>query len=295
MGVHLAEDFGGEIVSLDSRQLYRRLDIGTAKPTPAERRRARHHLVDVAEPTQRLDLAEVQKAAYAAIDEILARGWLPILVGGTGQYVRAVLEGWQVPRVAPDHALRSRLQQEAAAGGAEALHARLAVVDPTAAARIDARNVRRVIRALEVYEHAGKPISALRARQRPPYDALVLGLTRPREMLYRRIDERIDNMIAAGLEEEVRSLVAQGVGFDRAAMSGVGYREWRAHLDGEIDRPEVVRRIRRNTRRLVRQQAGWFRADDPSIRWFDLEATDYDAVRATVAAHLAIPRSATDD
>jgi tRNA dimethylallyltransferase len=286
IAMRLAEDLGGEIVSLDSRQMYRRLDVGTAKPTPDELRRAAHHLVDIAEPDEALSLARVQDLAYEAVDGILARERLPILAGGSGQYVAAVLEGWQIPRVRPDTELRARLAAEAERDGADALHRRLADVDPVSAERIDARNLRRVVRALEVYEHTGHPISELQARQQPPYDALVLGLTRPRQDLFERIDRRVDAMVAGGLESEVRGLVADGYGFDLPAMSGVGYGEWRAYFAGEIDRAEVVRLIRRNTRRLARSQSAWFRLDDPGICWFDLASDSYDLVLTAVKSFL---------
>ena len=283
----LAEALDGEIVSLDSRQVYRGMDIGTAKPGAAELARVAHHLVDIASPDRALALPDVQRLAYEAIDDVLARGRLPIATGGTGQYVRAVLEGWEVPAVPPDEGLRAELEAFAAAHGAEALHARLAAVDAVSAARTDPRNVRRVIRALEVSTHAGEAMSAVRARSGPRYDAFVVGLRRPRPDLYARIDARIDAMLAAGLEQEVRALVAAGYGFGLPAMSGVGYGEWRDFLAGEIGYEEVVRRIRHDTRRLVRQQATWFREDDPTIVWADLSVDDAAAVVARVRDWLA--------
>lgn len=286
VAVRLAVDLDGEIVSLDSRQMYRRLDIGTAKPERDEIEKAPHHLVDVADPDRTLSLADVQDMAYRAIADIESRRRLPILAGGTGQYVSAVLEGWVIPRVPPDTALRERLFAEADRDGAESLHRRLAVVDRVAAERIDPRNVRRVVRALEVFEHTGKPISEIQARQRPPFEALVVGLHRARPDLYDRIDRRVDVMIDAGLESEVRDLVADGCGFDLPAMSGVGYGEWRAYLEDEIDRDEVVRLIRRNTRRLARSQANWFRSDDPAIRWFDMACQPYDDILSAARAFL---------
>jgi len=282
VALRLAERFAIEVVSLDSRQMVRRLDAGTAKPTAAERARVVHHLVDIAEPDAPLSLADVQPLALSTIADILARGRLPLVVGGTGQYVRAVIEGWSIPRAAPDAALRARLGEIAEAAGPAALHEQLAAVDPAAAARIDPRNVRRVVRALEVHALTGRPISEVQARAGSRYRWLVLGLGRPREDLYARVDRRIDAMLAGGLEEEVRGLVSAGYGFDLPAMSSVGYREWRGCFAGDIDRDEVVRLIRHDTRRLVRQQATWFRADDRAIHWFDVTVED-DAVERIAA------------
>lgn len=270
LSVILAEEVGGEIVSLDSRQMVRRLEIGTAKPTAGERARVRHHLVDIVEPDEPLSIPAVQALALAAIEDILARGRQPIVVGGTGQYVWAVVEGWTIPEVPPDEALRADLAAFAGEHGADALHARLAAIDPVAAAKIDARNVRRVIRALEVHAITGEPISAIQARAGSPYHWKIIGLTLPREALYARIDARIDAMITDGLEEEVRGLVAAGYGFGLPAMSSVGYREWDHCLRGDIDVESVIRLIRRDTRRLVRMQDAWFKRDDPRIRWVDV-------------------------
>jgi len=301
IAVALAESLGGEVVSLDSRQLYRRLDIGTAKPSSAERARARHHLVDVADPRSILSLSDVQAMAFEAIDEILSRGKLPILAGGTGQYVRAVLEGWKIPEVAPDPSLRAELEVFAHEQGAAALHARLALVDPRSAERIDARNIRRVIRAIEIYTHAGEPMSTIVDRAAPPYQVCKIGLERPRPVLYARVDARISSMLESGLETEVRELLADGIGFDLPTMSGLGYAEWRDYLAGEIDLEEVVRLIKRNTRRFIRNQDTWFRRDDASIQWFDLEETEPGAIldfaRRKVShdshsdAHASPPRS----
>jgi tRNA dimethylallyltransferase len=270
LAVRVAEAVGGEIVSLDSRQMVRGLDRGTAKPTPAQRARVPHHLVDVVPPDAAPTLAEVVDWIHAAVDGILARGRRPVLVGGTGQYVRAIREGWQVPAVPPDPALRARLAAVAEAQGPAALHELLADVDPASAAAIDARNVRRVIRAMEIHAFLGRPASAARGRAGSRYELLTVGLDRPRPSLYARVDERIDAMLAQGLEDEVRALVTEGYGWHLPALSSLGYGEWRDYLAGQIGRDEVVRRIRHNTRRLVRNQATWFRADDVTIRWFDL-------------------------
>jgi len=195
LSLHLAESLGGEIVSADSRLFYRGMDIGTAKPTPEELARIPHHLVDVADPDETVGLAEFQEQATAAIASIHARGKLPLLVGGTGQYVRAVVEGWRVPRVPPDARLRAEMEAQVERDGAEALHARLARLDPVAAERIDPRNVRRVIRALEVCLITGQPISEQQGKQPPPYRILQIGLTMERAALYARADRRVEAMV----------------------------------------------------------------------------------------------------
>jgi tRNA dimethylallyltransferase len=286
LSVRLAEEVGGEIVSADSRQVYRGMDLGTAKATVDEWARVPHHLVDVVDPDQTLSLAQYQEMAYVAIDGILARGGVPFLVGGTGQYVRAVVEGWQVPRVPPDRELRRELYAQAEEDGAEALHARLQALDPVAAARIDPRNVRRVVRALEVSLITGRPISEQQRRSPPPYRILTIGLAMPRPQLYRRIDQRVERMIEAGLEEEIRRLVAAGYGFDLPAMSGVGYGQFAPYLAGEATLHDVAREIKRATRRFVRHQGNWFRRDDPRIRWFDASPDPFAAVAALVREFL---------
>ncbi len=285
--IALAEAVGGEVVSADSRQVYRYMDIGTAKPTPAQRARVPHHLLDIVDPDQPLTLAQYQRLAYETIADIHRRGRVPLLVGGTGLYVRAVLEGLRIPEVPPNPELRARLEEEAAREGAQALHARLQALDPTAAARIDPRNVRRVIRALEVCLIAGRPISELQRAEPPPYRILRLGLTRPRPELYARIDARVDAMIEAGLVEEVRSLLARGYQPDLPAMTGLGYRQICQYLAGELTLEEAVREIKRKTRRFVHHQRSWFRLDDPRIRWYDLSRTPTEVVIAEVVRWLA--------
>jgi tRNA dimethylallyltransferase len=269
LSLALAAALGGEIVSADSRQIYRGMDIGSAKATPAERAAAPHHLLDVVNPDQILTLAEYQSLAYRAIADIHGRGRLPFLVGGTGQYVQAVLEGWRIPAVAPQPALRMELEAAAAAEGAAALHQRLAALDPVAAGRIDYRNVRRVIRALEVCLVTGRPISEQQRKAPPPYHVTQIGVTRPRAELYARIDARVDAMIAAGLVAEVERLAAVGYDRDLPAMSGLGYRQIGAYLRGETSLADAIALVKRQTRRFVHQQYTWFRLDDPQIYWAD--------------------------
>ena len=286
LAVHLAQKVNGEIVSADSRQVYRGMDIGTAKATREEQERAVHHLVDLLDPGETLGLAQFQELALAAIAGITARQRVPFLVGGTGQYVMAVVEGWQVPRVPPDEALRRELYRQAEEEGAEALHARLRALDPAAAGRIDARNVRRVVRALEVCLVTGTPISAQQTKSPPPYRVLILGLSLPRAELYRRIDDRVERMMEAGLEEEVRGLVAAGYRFDLPAMSGVGYGQFAPYLAGEATLDDVSAEIKRATRRFVRHQANWFRPGDERIHWLQAGRDLYQAALELVSQFL---------
>jgi tRNA dimethylallyltransferase len=271
--IALAEVVSGEIISADSRYLYRGLDIGTAKPSAADRARVPHHLIDVTTPDQPWTLAVYQGAAYAAIEAVLGRGRLPLLVGGTGQYVRAVTDGWMVPPGAPSGTLRSELELVLAEHGVEALAERLRQLDPASAEVVDTRNPRRVIRAIEVALTTGRSFVAQRQKSAPPFDVAWMGLWLPREALYARIDARIDAMLAAGLVAEVQQLLARGYRWDLPALSAVGYRQIGAYLRGESNLDEAVRGIKRATRQFVRRQANWFKLADPAIHWFRSSAS----------------------
>jgi len=277
-------------VSADSRLFYRGMDIGTAKPTFEERARIPHHLIDIAEPDETVGLAEFQQQAYLAIADIHARGKLPLLVGGTGQYVRAIVEGWCIPRVPPDPAIRAELETQAQREGATTLHARLAQLDPEAARRIDPRNVRRVIRALEVCLITGQPISEQQRKHPPPYHILQIGLTMKRATLYARADQRVDMMIEVGLEDEVRRLLEAGYSWDLPAMSGLGYVQFRPYFEGQATLEEVVTEIKRATRRFIRHQYNWFHPDDPAIRWFDAAETTAKEIEHTVREWLKLKK-----
>jgi tRNA dimethylallyltransferase len=263
--LQLAQRLGGEIVNADSRQIYRGMDIGTAKPTPADRRLVRHHLYDIRDPRESYSLAQYRRDARDTFEAIWARGSFPWLVGGTPQYVWALLEDWQVPAVPPDPDLRAALQAVAGAEGPAALHARLATVDPAAAARIDPRNVRRVVRALEVHEKTGRPISEWQAKGTPDFEFLLFAIEVARPELYRRVDERVDRMFAAGLVDEARRLLESGVPPDAPAMSSIGYAQAVAHLQGRLPLTEAIERTKVATHRLIRSQDQWFRRDDPRI------------------------------
>ncbi|HZW03995.1 MAG TPA: tRNA (adenosine(37)-N6)-dimethylallyltransferase MiaA, partial [Anaerolineaceae bacterium] len=273
---------GGEIISADSRYLYRGMDIGTAKPTPAEQARVPHHLIDVADPDETWSLALFKRAAREGITGAQARGRLPILVGGTGQYVRAIIEDWDIPAQEPDTRLRARIEQWGSEIGAGALHDRLAVIDPAAAARIQPSNVRRTVRALEVILLTGRRFSEQYTRSGSPYSLLLVGLRRPREELYRRIDERIEAMIASGLIDEVQALLDKGYAPELPTLSAIGYREIAAVLRSEMTLDEAVTRMKRLTRQFVRRQANWFKETDPMIHWFDARAVTVEDIASLI-------------
>ena len=272
VGLLLAEALAGEIVSADSMQVYRRMDIGTAKPSPEERARVRHHLIDIIDPTAPFSVADYRARADAALAAIWEEGRQPLLVGGSGLYVRAVIDKLSFPLAPPNAEVRRRLSQQAREEGVGALHARLAAIDPEAAARIHANDEKRIIRALEVHAQTGQPISRLQSLDRrfqARYNTTQFGLTRPRPELYRRIEERVDRMLAAGLVEEVKSLLARGYTEELVAMKGLGYAQIAEHLRGACSLEEAVARLKRDTRRFAKRQLTWFRRDS-RILWVDL-------------------------
>jgi tRNA dimethylallyltransferase len=268
LAIELAHIFSGEIISADSRLFYRGMDIGTAKPSQAERRGIPHHLIDVVDPDETFSLAVFQQEVSRLLDEIRGRGRQPFLVGGTGQYLLAVIEGWQPPAVEPAPELREVLVVWAEEIGGQALHDRLALLDPQAADAIDPRNVRRTVRALEVILTTGERFSEQRRRLEPPAGQILIGLTCPRPELYERIDRRIEGMIADGLVDEVKGLLAKGYSPDLPSMSAIGYQEIGRYLQGEITLDEAVMLMKRRTRLFVRRQNAWFKPADPRIQWF---------------------------
>jgi tRNA dimethylallyltransferase len=291
LGIALAQRFDGEVINADSRYLYRGFDIGVAKPDPVERRGIPHHLIDILPPDGEMSLARYQDLAFAAIDGVLARANLPLLVGGTPLYVNAVVEGWHIPRVPPDPAFRATMEEQAAAQGIEALASRLRTVDPIAAERCGT-NVRRIIRALEVFAATGVPMSAQEGKGPPPYETLEIGLTMPRAELYRIIDDRVADQIENGLVAEVRSLLEGGISEDAPAMSSLGYRQLLPYLHGESSLDDVIERIRLDTHRYVRHQETWLRRN-PRLVWFDVTAPGWQtAVAQRVRAFLPPPQTA---
>ncbi|MCI0820605.1 MAG: tRNA (adenosine(37)-N6)-dimethylallyltransferase MiaA [Chloroflexi bacterium] len=270
LAIEVARQLRGDFEALnaDSRQVYRYMDIGTAKPTAAERGALPHRLIDIVNPDEGFSLGRWLQLAKEALDEVWEQGRVPIVVGGTGQYVWALLEGWRVPRVPPQEELRREME----ARPPEELLAELRRVDPESQEFIEPKNVRRVIRALEVYYATGKPLSHWRTKDAPRFETLVIGLRMAREALYERIDGRVEAMMASGFPEEVRGLVDRGYGCDLSAMSGIGYRELCAHIGGEMSLDEAVARTKTGTHRLARHQNTWFKAGDERIRW--IEAND---------------------
>lgn len=278
LGIELAHALNGEIINADSRQVYRYMDIGTAKPTPEQCRQAPHHLLDIVNPDENLSLAQYQRMAYATIDELHRQGKLPLLVGGTGQYITAVIEGWSIPEAPPNIILRAELEAFAEQQGSEALHARLSELDPDAAASIHHRNVRRVVRALEVCLETGLPISQLQQKHMPPYSILQYGLQMERNKLYERADQRLNRMMEQGFLDEVRGLLNMGYNRKLPSMSGLGYRELAGHLIDHIPLAEAVAATAASTRDFIRRQLTWFRGHDNGIIWLDAAQLDTAAI-----------------
>jgi len=276
LAIRLCKELQCEILSADSRYLYQELNIGTAKPSPEELAGTPHHLINVTTIDAPWSLGVYQKEARRTIEELNSRGRLPLLVGGTGQYIRAILQNWEVPAQVPLHDLREAIEAWGERIGFAELHKRLARLDPEAAARIDYRNKRRTIRALEVILATGRRFSDLRTKSSSPYQSLVLGLDWPRELLYQRIDARIDAMLKQGFVDEVRALRDAGKAEALRRMGIIGYAEMLDYLDGAITLEEAVLLIRRNTRVYVRRQANWFKPTDAAIHW--INAADPEAL-----------------
>jgi len=270
LAIRLAQQFNGEIVNADSRQVYCRTDIGTAKPSRHELSLVPHHLITIVNPDEDFSLAQYQNLACKAIDGIQRRHKLPLLVGGSGLYIWSVLEGWGIPPVPPDPELRHSLEAKAAKVGRDELYHELIRVAPAAARRIDPHNVRRVIRALEVHTSTVSSLSQPQRKQAPPFKTLIVGLTADRAELYRRIDSRVDEMLAQGLVAEVEKLVSMGYDFNLPAMSGIGYKQIGMFLRGELTLAVAVQQIKFETHRFVRHQYAWFQLKDDRIQWFDI-------------------------
>ena len=267
LALELCQNLNCEIISADSRQVYRYMDIGTAKPTKEEQALVPHHLIGVVNPNEDFSLSLYQSKAMEAINDIQREGKTAFLVGGSGLYVWALLEGWRIPPIPPDATFRRELEARAQSEGGEALYEKLKEIDPAAAERIDPRNVRRVIRALEVCQQ-GTLFSELQVKK-PFVDSVIIGLTTDRDDLYKRIDARIDSMMKKGLVAEVESMVARGYGFDLPSMSGLGYKQIGIYLQGKMDLPAATQQIKFDTHNFARHQYNWFRLKDKRINWFE--------------------------
>lgn len=281
--LQIAQAIGGEILGADSRQVYRYMDIGTAKPTLSERAKIPHHLIDLVLPDEQLSLAQYQRAAIAVFADLHERGQVPILVGGTAQYLTAVSEGWTIPEVPPNEQIRAELEQFAVEHGSLALFDRLVAVDPPAAAKIEHhQNVRRVIRALEVYLSTGTPISDLQRSVPPNYSILTFVLTMDRERLYARADQRVDQMIEAGFIAEVQALLAMGYDRSLPSMSGLGYGRLAAHLLDGISLEQAIKDTQLATHAYIRRQYTWFRKYNQGHQWRDVEHSAPDDLIAEI-------------
>ncbi|MFO7772689.1 MAG: tRNA (adenosine(37)-N6)-dimethylallyltransferase MiaA [Dehalococcoidia bacterium] len=270
LALRLAECFPAEIISADSRQVYRYMDIGTNKPSPGERAAVPHHVIDVVEPDQDFSLAMYHQLAAEAMKAVQHKGKSPLLVGGSGLYVWSLVEGWKLPQVPPDQQLRRRLEARAEQEGSHSLYQELQDIDPAAAARIDPGNARRIIRALEIYHATGRPPSQSQHKEPPAFPILIIGLTQERSELYTRIDQRVDKMIQMGLVEETDQLLKEGYSPSLPSMSGIGYKQISQFLRGEMTLPEAIDKIKYETHRLARHQYAWFRLSDSRIHWCDV-------------------------
>ena len=270
VAIETAEAVGGEIVGADSVQIYRHMDIGTAKPTPEEKRRVAHHMIDIVNPDESYDAARFSLEARASVNQLLAWGHVPLVAGGTGFYVKALLYG--LCEAAPENgAIRTRLREEADRGGGQYLHQRLKACDPEAAAIIHPNDVYRIIRALEVYEASGMSMTEFRRRHGfsdAPYNVLKIGLFMDRQALYARIEQRVDRMIAQGLHDEVRQLLAAGYHENLRSMQSLGYRHMTAYIQGKTDHASAVAGLKKDTRNYAKRQLTWFRKDSQTT-WFE--------------------------
>jgi len=282
LSIELAQRLNGEIIGADSRQIYRYMDIGTAKPSPEEQAQVPHHLVDIIEPDYNLTVAEYQDLAYKTINSLHRQNKLPFLVGGTGQYLSAVAEGWSIPRVPPNPEIRAELEAFVVEHDAKALHEQLQLVDAISAEKIHPNNVRRVIRALEVYKVTGEPISKLQVKKPPSYRILTYGLKLDRDILYPRADKRVDNMIEQGFIEEVQTLLDSGYNRSLPSMTGLGYLEIAEHLLDNAPLDEAIQKTKFSTHNFIRRQDVWFRGHDNGILWHNVEDVDVNMIEQSI-------------
>lgn len=287
LSLQLGRLLDGEIISADSRQVYRYMDIGTAKATAEEQARVPHHLIDIVDPDEPYNVALYHNDAVIAIQEVSSGDKKPLVVGGSGLYVKSITGGLALPNVPPDSAYRHELEATAKNEGVESVWQELYRADPVAAESIGHHNLRRMIRALEVWRLTGKPFSAGTPASKPQWDVITVGLTMDRGLLYNRIDRRVEWMVENGIIDETRQLLDMGYGWELPSMSGLGYRQVGEYLRGESSLDEAIQKIKHQTHRYARQQYTWFRLDDPKIQWFDASKEGIiDAVHDYVIARL---------
>jgi len=285
-GIQIAKQFNGEIINADSRQIYKLMDIGTAKPSLEDRNVVPHHIVDIIYPDQPYSVALYQHSAYEAIDSIQQRGKLPVMVGGSGQYIWSVIEGWTIPQVKPDRTYRESMEDRARLVGSTGLYSELEGIDPEAARKIQPNNLRRIIRALEIYHQTGVKPSELQIKKSLNYPVLIIGITVDRPELYSLIDTRADEMIAAGFVDEVKMLLSSGYSPELPAMSSIGYRQIIEHINDKVSLCEAVQKIKYETHRFARGQYAWFRLRDSRISWFNIDDAIGDKINYTIETFL---------
>jgi tRNA dimethylallyltransferase len=288
LALRIAKKVGGEIVSADSMQVYKGMDIGTSKPSPEIQEVVPHHLIDIVTPEKNFSVALYQRLARESFKAIVSRGHLPILVGGSGLYIRGALDDLRFPKGELDSSLRKKLEEKAKRKGREAIHKELETLDPEAAELIPASNVRRVIRALEIIYTSGELFSKHRKgwkKRKFVYPVLMIGLKLPRQLLYEKIEKRVDEMVEKGLLKEVEKL-KKNYKLALTPCQAIGYKEFLAYLDGEITWEESVNLIKKRTRHYAKRQMSWFKSD-PRIKWFDLSKQTLDQVEETILSQLA--------
>jgi tRNA dimethylallyltransferase len=278
LAVELALRYNGEIINADSRQIYRYMNISTAKPSDSELQSVPHHLIDIIYPDEPFSLSLYQKLCISKIKKIREKGHIPFLVGGSGLYIWSILENWNIPEIPPDSEYRFKMEKRAREEGYESLFQELQKLDPEASLKIMPTNVRRVIRALEIYHTSGKTASSLQKKENPDFSFLIIGLTTNRNDLYRMIDARVDQMINLGLVEEVKDLLKKGYDSDLPAMSGIGYKQICLYLNNEISLDTAIFQIKTDTHRFARKQYAWFHLTDSRINWFDVNANIKDNI-----------------
>jgi len=293
LGLSLAQRFKGEIINSDSRQIYCHMDIGTAKPSHDEIKTVPHHLFDIIDPDQPYSISQYLKSALDTISRVHDRDKVPVLVGGSGQYVWSVIENWQIPEVAPDPEFRARMVRIAKEQGGEFLYQQLKGIDPAAAQKMLPGNLRRIIRALEIYAKTGEKPSSLQTKKGHDYPVQIIGLTCERERLYERINLRVDRMIESGLVEEVKRLIKMGYIPDLPSMSSLGYRQITGYLGGSLTLKEAVQAIKFETHRFARNQYVWFRLNDTRISWFDTADAVNEKIDYTIDSFLKVQAQRT--